>query len=252
MEVARGFNLFHPDVLKRLEGLFRDLGRYPIDGILFQDDLILYHHEDFSTGANQAFLKEFGYSPHPDLFYIDPYQSDSGKYYTKGYSDRFMSWANWKNRWLMNVAKRLMEAARESNPNLQFAINLYFEAVINNLNGLAWFSQTLSRALENNFDYYAIMAYHRQAMKDRNIGAKEAIDLMGEVAQKAVKSVGDPSKVLMKIQILDWKSYEVLPLKEAEEILAGILNQGEVSLAFFPYIEQFPFHSIKGKWMSSK
>ena len=252
MEVARGFNLFHPDVLKRLEGLFRDLGRYPIDGILFQDDLILYHQEDFSTEANQAFLKEFGYSPHPDLFYIDPYKSDSGKYYTKGYTDRFMSWANWKNRWLMNVAKRLMEAARESNPNLQFAINLYFEAVINNLNGLAWFSQTLSGALENNFDYYAIMAYHRQAMKDRKIEAKEAIDLMAEVAQKAVKSVGDPSKVLMKVQILDWKSYEVLPPKEAEEILAGVLNHGEVSLAFFPYIEQFPFHSIKGKWMPSK
>jgi uncharacterized lipoprotein YddW (UPF0748 family) len=252
MEVARGFNLFHPDVLKRLEGLFRDLGRYPIDGILFQDDLILYHNEDFSTEANKAFLKEFGYSPHPDLFYIDPYKLDSGKYYTKGYTDRFMSWAYWKNRWLMNVAKRLMEAARESNPNLQFAINLYFEAVINEFNGVAWFSETLSEALKNNFDYYAVMAYHRQAMKDRNIEAKEAIDLMAEVTQKAVKSVGDPSRVLMKVQILDWKSYEVLPQKEVEEILAGILNHGEVSLAFFPYIEQFPLHSLKGEWTSSK
>jgi hypothetical protein len=252
MEVARGFNLFHPDVLKRLEGLFRDLGRYPIDGILFQDDLILYHNEDFSTEANKAFLKEFGYSPHPDLFYIDPYKSDSGKYYTKGYTDRFMSWAYWKNRWLMNVAKRLMEAARESNPNLQFAINLYFEAVINEFNGVAWFSETLSEALKNNFDYYAVMAYHRQAMKDRNIEAKEVIDLMAEVAQKAVKSVGDPSRVLMKVQIFDWKSYEVLPEKEVEEILAGILNHGEVSLAFFPYIEQFPLHSLKGKWTSSQ
>jgi hypothetical protein len=148
----------------------------------------------------------------------------------------------------MNVAKRLMEAARESNPNLQFAINLYFEAVINEFNGVAWFSETLSEALKNNFDYYAVMAYHRQAMKDRNIEAKEAIDLMAEVAQKAVKSVGDPSRVLMKVQILDWKSYEVLPQKEVEEILAGILNHGEVSLAFFPYIEQFPLHSLKEKW----
>jgi hypothetical protein len=89
-------------------------------------------------------------------------------------------------------------------------------------------------------------------MKDRNIEAKEAIDLMAEVAQKAVKSVGDPSRVLMKVQILDWKSYEVLPQKEVEEILAGILNHGEVSLAFFPYIEQFPLHSLKGEWTSSK
>jgi hypothetical protein len=239
-------------VLKRLEGLFRDLGRYPIDGILFQDDLILKHNEDFSTEANKAFLKEFGYLPHPDLFYIDPYKSESGKYYVKAYTDRFWTWANWKNRWLMNVAKRLMEAARESNPNLQFAINLYFEAVLNDFNGMAWFSQTLSEALKNNFDYYAIMAYHRQAMKDKNIEVKEAIDLMAEVAKKAVKSVGEPSRVLLKLQVLDWKSYAILPQKEVEEILTGILNQGEMSLAFVPYIDQFPLHLLKGKWTSSK
>jgi tetratricopeptide (TPR) repeat protein len=252
MEVARGFNLFHPEVLKRLEGLFRDLGRYPIDGILFQDDLILKHNEDFSTEANKAFLKEFGYLPHPDLFYIDPYKSESGKYYVKAYTDRFRTWANWKNRWLMNVAKRLMEAARESNPNLQFAINLYFEAVLNDFNGMAWFSQTLSEALRKDFDYYAVMAYHRQAMKDKNIEVKEAIDLMAEVAKKAVKSVGEPSRVLLKLQVLDWKSYAILPQKEVEEILTGILNQGEMSLAFVPYIDQFPLHLLKGKWTSSK
>jgi len=255
--VARGFNLFHPEVLKRLEGLFRDLGRYPIEGILLQDDLILKHDEDFSAEANKAFLKEYGYLPHPDLFYIEPYKSESGKYYVKAYTDRFRSWANWKNRWLVNVAKRLMASARESNPNLQFAINLYFEAVINDFNGVAWFSQTLSGALENNFDYYAIMAYHRQAMKNRNIEVKEAIGLMAEAAQKAIEAVGDPSKVMMKVWILDWKSneavsYELAPRKEIEEILTAILNHGEVSLAFVPYIDQFPLHSLKGKWTSSK
>jgi len=254
MEEARGFNLFHPDVLKRLEGLFRDLGRCPIDGILFQDDLILKHDEDFSTEANKTFLKEFGYLPHPDLFYIDPYKSESGKYYAKAYTDRFWTWANWKNRWLMNVAKRLMEGARESNPNLQFAINLYFEAVLSDSNGMVWFSQTLPGALKNNFDYYAIMAYHCQAMKDRNIEVREAIGLMAEATQKAVEVVGDPSRVLMKVWTLDWKSngavnHEPASGKEIDEVLTAILNQGEVSLAFVPYIDQLPIHFLKGKWI---
>ncbi|MDO9350805.1 MAG: poly-beta-1,6-N-acetyl-D-glucosamine N-deacetylase PgaB, partial [Deltaproteobacteria bacterium] len=257
MEIGRGFNLFHPDVLKRLEGIFRDLGRYPIDGILFQDDLILRHNEDFSVEANKAFLKDFGYSPHPDIFYIDPYKSELGKYYVKGYTDQFWTWANWKNRYLMNVARRLVGAARESNPKLQFAINLYFEAVLNDTNGVAWFSQTLPGALEKGFDYYAIMAYHRQAMIGRNIGLKESIDLMAEAAQKAVKSVGDPFRVLMKIWIRDWKSneavgYELAPQKEIGEILGRVLEQGEVSLAFVPYTHQFPLHRLKGKWTGSK
>jgi len=252
MEVAKGYNLFYPDVLKRLEGLFRDLGRYPIDGILFQDDLILKHNEDFSIDANKAFMKEFGYSPHPDLFYIDPYLSESGKYYVKAYTDHFWSWANWKNHWLMNIAKRLMEASKESNPNLQFAINLYYETVLNRSNAVAWFSQTLSEALERDFDYYAIMAYHRQTMRELNMDEKKAMALMAEVAEKAVRSVKDPNRVLMKVQILDWKGYEVIPQKEVEEILDGMLNHGEVSLAFVPYVSQFPLHLLKEKWDNSK
>ena len=257
MEIGRGFNLFHSDVLKRLEDIFRDLGRYPIDGILFQDDLIFRHNEDFSVEANKAFLKDFGYSPHPDIFYIDPYKSEFGKYYVKGYTDQFWTWANWKNRYLMNVARRLVGAAKESNPKLQFAVNLYFEAVLNDTNGVAWFSQTLPEAIEKGFDYYAIMAYHRQAMKGRNIELKESIDLMAEAAQKAVKSVGDPSKVLIKIWILDWKSneavgFDLAPQKEIEEILGRVLEQGEVSLAFVPYTHQFPLHQLKEKWAATK
>lgn len=257
MEIGKGFNLFHPVVMKRLEGFIRDLARYPIDGILFHDDLILRHNEDFSAEANKSFMKEYGFFPHPDLFYIDPYKSESGQYYVKAYSERFWIWAQWKNRWLMSLVKRWMNAAREVNPKIQFAINLYLDAVLNHHNGLSWFSQTLSSALENGFDYYAIMAYHRQAMKSRKIGLKEAMELMTEVTQKAIKEVGDSSQVMMKIWILDWKSnelveYQLAPLKEIEELLIKILREGEVSLAFVPYLPQFPFHLLKEKWTKMK
>jgi len=257
MEAGRGLNLFHHEVLLRLEGLFRDLGRYPIDGVLFQDDLIFRHNEDFSIEANKAFLKDFGYSPTPDIFYVDPFKSDSGKYYVKGYTEQFWTWAKWKNRYLMDVAMRLVAAAKESNPKLQFAINLYFEAILNDSNGVAWFSQTLEEALNKGFDYFAIMAYHRQTMKGRGIELKESIDLISEAAQKAIQSVGDPSRVMMKIWILDWKSnevvgYELAPQKEIEEILGKVLEKGEVSLAFVPYIHQFPLRQLKGKWTGTK
>ncbi len=248
MEAGRGFTLFHPYALNRLEGLFRDLGRYPIEGILFQDDLILKHNEDFSPEANKAFLRESGFLPHPDRFYVDPYLSESGKYYVKAYTDLFWTWAKWKNRSLMNVAQRLMTSAKESNPGLKFGINLYYETVLNPENALGWFSQTLSGALEKKFDYYAVMAYHRQTMRELNLEEGKAIQRMGEVAHKAVQSIGDPSRVLMKVQILDWKSYEVIPRKEVERTLDGILAHGDVSLGFVPYIEQFQLHLLKGRW----
>lgn len=250
VEISRGYNLFHPDVIRRLEGIYRDLARYPIDGILLQDDLILRHNEDFSIEANKAFLKEYGFSPHPDTFYIEPYKLDSGKYYVKAYTERFWIWANWKNRWLMDIAKRLISTTKEINPGIQFGINLYYETVLNHSNAVAWFSQDLLRAIENDFDYYAIMAYHRQTMRELNIDKEKAIKLMADVSQKAVAKIGDPSKVLMKIQILDWKAYDLIPEKEVNYILSEILKNGKVSLAFVPYIQQFPLHLLKDKWSS--
>jgi hypothetical protein len=92
------------------------------------------------------------------------------------------------------------------------------------------------------------MAYHRQTVNELNMEAMKAIDLMAEVAQKAVKSIENPFQVMMKVQVLDWKSYEVIPAKEVETLLDRILSHGEVSLAFVPYIDQFPLHQLKRKW----
>ena len=148
----------------------------------------------------------------------------------------------------MNVAQRMMTAARESNPNLKFGINLYYETILNPSNALAWFSQSLSEALAKDFDYYAVMAYHRQTMRELKMEDTHVVRLMAEVAQKAVASVGDPSRVMMKLQVLDWSSYEVLAREEVEAILNPILGSGHVSLAFVPYLEQFPFHLLKKTW----
>jgi hypothetical protein len=85
-------------------------------------------------------------------------------------------------------------------------------------------------------------------MNELGMDEKKAFDLMAEVAQKAIKSLVDPFQVMMKIQVLDWKSYEVIPTREVETLLKKILGQGEVSLVFVPSIEQFPLQRLKGKW----
>jgi hypothetical protein len=106
----------------------------------------------------------------------------------------------------------------------------------------------LSETLKKDFDYYAIMTYHRQTMRELNLEEKKAIRLVGEVAEKALRSARDPSQVMMKIQVMDWKSYEVIPTKEVDEVLTGIFAHGNVSVVFVPYIDQFPIHLLKGKW----
>jgi hypothetical protein len=148
----------------------------------------------------------------------------------------------------MDVAQALMEAARESNPRLKFALNLYMETFSDSQNGVAHLSQSLSEVLKKGFDYYAVMAYHRQAMKELKIDSKQATDLTAEVARKAVLSVPEAPQVMIKIQVMDWKNYEVVSRKEVERIVERVLEQGDVSLVFVPDTPLFPLHLLKKRW----
>jgi hypothetical protein len=53
---------------------------------------------------------------------------------------------------------------------------------------------------------------------------------------------------MMKVQILDWKTYELLPAKEIDEILSRVLTEGNLSLVFVPYVNSFPLQQFKARW----
>ena len=55
---AGRLNIFHPVVRRRLTAVFRDLARADIDGVLFQDDLVLKAGEGFSPEAIEAYLED--------------------------------------------------------------------------------------------------------------------------------------------------------------------------------------------------
>jgi hypothetical protein len=83
---AFGVNLFDDDEVTRLVGLYRDLSAYAVDGILFQDDLILKHAEGMGEDAEKLYGKEIS----PRSFYVDPYLNNAAtKYYVHGYTDAF-------------------------------------------------------------------------------------------------------------------------------------------------------------------
>lgn len=240
MAPARGFNLFRQEVVTRLEGLYADLARYPIDGILFQDDLILRHNEGFSPEARHLFFQDHGYLPDPSLFYDQISREDDGRIVVSGYRDRFWVWARWKNRKLLNLAKQLMEAARRVKPDLRFAINLYYESVLDPEKGMAWYSQSLEEARSFPFDYFSIMAYHRQMQEELDLTMEETLDLMPRLTERAAQMAGDPARILMKIQVVDWKDSMLLPQEETEKVLRSVGEKPGIHIAIVPYQPDFP------------
>ena len=240
---CKGLDLFSDSVLRHLEGLFRDLASYDIDGILFQDDLVLRHNEGFGPNAERLYKWRSSRGPlDPESFYI----RTEGSTYV-GYTTRFWEWSAWKNKRLIFVTERLKRVARARNPKVKFAINLMYESVTNPPFALAWLSQDLKRAAASGFDYYSIMAYHRQMADELEKDPYEIRLLIKQMAREALKTVvgggGRPEQVLIKFQTVDWNSGEPLSNGELVGLIRSVKTSG-VSLALVPYRKGLPLKEL--------
>jgi biofilm PGA synthesis lipoprotein PgaB len=236
---CKGLDLLNEKSIRRLEAIYSDLASYDIDGVLFQDDLVLRHNEGYGQHAERAFMSEMGREMNPDLFYRTTPGASS-----VDYTARFWEWASWKNQKLLGVAERLMKTVRKKRPDAKFAINMMYEAVTNPGYGLAWLSQDLERAKRVGFDYYSIMSYHRQMGGELGKTQPEVARLIVALVKEAVRVIGDPHKVLIKLQTMDWDSRQRLPHSEILALARSVRSAEDVSLAVVPYHRDFPFNDL--------
>ena len=226
---------FRPEVRQRLATLFGDLARYDIDGVLLQDDLVLRQTEGFSSAALGACLRETGRILSPAQLFSETRKDVDGKVRISRLGEPFYDWARWKNRNLLQLAAEVRAAARQVRPGLPFALNLPYEVLTAPRHGLAWFSQDFSVALGADFDYLAIMVYHRQMAAELCVPVQEAIAQIGALAVSGVSGTRDPAELLLKLQTRDFVSSRDVSADELRHLVYSAERAGPVSLAFFPY-----------------
>jgi biofilm PGA synthesis lipoprotein PgaB len=238
---CKGLDLFSEEAVARLEKLYSDLAEHEIDGVLFQDDLVLRHNEGFGKAASAAFARDTGAKLDPESFYVR-----GGAAGQVHYTRLFWKWSSWKNRRLVGVAERLMHTVKRKRPEAMFAINLMYESVTNPPYALAWLSQDIGEALKADFDYYSIMAYHRQMGQELQKDGPEIRDMIAGMVADAVSTIGEPERVLMKVQTIDWKTGEPLEDDEVVRLIRQIKGVRDVSVAVVPYRGGFPFNALSG------
>jgi len=238
------WSIFDETVERALKGLYRDVALTGVDGILFQDDLIMYRHEDFSTKAMEQFEKATGKSLDPEELFQDPFKDEQGRWCVSRYSETFWLWACWKNQKLLELSRKLIRSAKAVAPDIEIAMNFMYESVTDPKNALAWMSQSLAEATKLPIDYYAIMAYHRQIKNELKLSEEAAYDKISNMTAWLLRLVEDPNKILMKVQMTDWKTKRQIPPYEANTVFKRINDQGRVSLAFIPFSPSTPLHVI--------
>ena len=90
---------------------------------------------------------------------------------------------------------------------------------------------------ESGFDYYSIMAYHKQMSDELGKDTSQEINrLIEDLASEAVEIAGGAAyKVLMGYQTADWTHGESIDYGEVTELARRIEAKG-VSMAVMPYI----------------
>ncbi|MEK6589325.1 MAG: poly-beta-1,6-N-acetyl-D-glucosamine N-deacetylase PgaB [Nitrospinota bacterium] len=245
-DIVKGesLNIFNLQVVEILKDVYRDLARYNIDGIIFQDDLVLRHTEGFSQEARLLFRQDTDFEAEPSLMYKDIFES-YGKYYVSSYTPSFWKWSEWKSQRLLLLASELMSAAREVNPDLKFAINLYYETLTSPRNALAWLSQDFNGVAKYKFDYFSVMAYHRQMEKELGLSGDEIYRMLSEMVGTITNKVNDPQKILIKVQLVDWDTKRDISDTEIEKVIHSVKKNGNVSLSLVPVTEDTSLEVIK-------
>lgn len=240
---GKGLDLFNDRVVDHLAQLYDDLARYPIDGLLFQDDLVSRHTDGFSPAAARAYRKRFGHAMEPADFYENIYFKEAtGRHYVGRYTDSFWQWVRWKNERLLDVAERLAGAVRAKRPQVKVAVNFMYEAASDPRNGLAWLSQSISAAHARDFDYYAIMAYHRQISDELGLSIDQTATLLQRMS-RSLYAGAHPQRALFKLQIRDWNDKSPVSEQELDQ-MARAVREGARGTGVTPNLAIIPYGGV--------
>ena len=232
-ETGYGANIFKKEVRDILLGLFEDLAKYEIDGILFQDDFIIKYTEGSDKYAAYLFKEETGIEVKSENFFSSV-KNYNGKQVFSEYTEKFYTWAEWKSSQLALFFKELKERAKTHNPKIKFAANIYYETPIDEKAGISWYSQNLTALKSAGADYFAVMGYFEQISQEKQYDRVTAAEYIGNIAEMAVKKAGNEKAVIMKLQSKSFKGAGMLSYDDYKLVCRRTKLAGDISYAVVP------------------
>ncbi len=223
---GEGLDLFNPEVLKYLKGIYSDLAGYQIDGILLQDDLVLRKTCGWGPFARRKFREVSKEPLNPETVYGD----------SSGNNRIFRKWTQIKSERISGVINTVARSVKNTRSNTDIYMNIYYDSVLNPQNGKDWFGRDLKDILKNKMiDYFVIMAYHNQISRELKISEAKAIKKILTMRDNLLDSPVAKEKLIFKFQARDWENGKKIS-KSTLTSIAGKLNRDyNFSTAVAPY-----------------
>jgi hypothetical protein len=192
-------DLFNPDAVQLIVGLFRQLAENPIQGILIQDDLVLRRGEGFSNWGKAYFTMATG-------FPADERQM------AKTGSALGRAWERVKCERLTQVLEKIITACKAVNPQIKIGMNIHYELPLAPGQARSWYAHDFAALAASGLDHFYLMAYHRQIKSELALDEAANRRYFAKMTAAALESFG--SRLVVKLQVRDWQTSESIPLNE--------------------------------------
>lgn len=202
---SESLDLLQPAVQDYIQKVYKDLALYPLDGIVFGDDLFYKTTEGLSAEAQKKFVSDFGV-PLPENALDEALRVDlAGGREQIGLPpaehEAFWRWVGWKSRQVYPFLSDLQNMLRQKHPALQFGILFSEEAVLNPLVALIKTSQDLLEAKRHQFDFYIINLELSPEPISQNRSPRQGTKRMSRLATESLRLLGRPEGILVRIRV---------------------------------------------------
>lgn len=212
--VVPKLDLFHPGAVDLIVSLFAALARQPVSGILIQDDLTLLRREGFSAWGRAAFIRASGLAADPRLMLA------------QGTAQQ-RAWEALKAARVGATLDRIAGACRAARPGIAIGLNVHYEAPLSPERARSWYAFDARGAA--GIDFFYLMAYHRQMRAEMRLGEGDNRLYFRRMLEAAQRLWGD--RLVVKLQVRDWKSSEPIPLDELRAYY-GLIPDGVGRVCF--------------------
>jgi uncharacterized lipoprotein YddW (UPF0748 family) len=209
---------FSPGIDEFVKDYYRGLASLDIDGIQFQDDLFLAEGEDISDAAQEAFAERY------EHWFRPTESSDWERMNTM------------KRERIAEIVEIAIQSAREVNPDLLFIFDVLPEPSTTRMK--SWWGIDIESLKEVGVDYFGIMSYHRQIMKEQDLSLGESMDYLNRAFDSISSQVGKERTIYrMWTTTFDY-SHTPLPEEEIGYVLERMLSHNAYHLGYVPHNSQ--------------
>lgn len=211
-QVVPKLDIFNPDATQKMITAYKELASHRIKGILIQDDLTLRFNEGFSNWGKAQFSR-FTHVPARENLMIEK----NSPYYA--------SWKRVKIDQVNHIVSLIVSNCKQVNSGITIGMNVYYETPIFTERAEDWYSHNLQQLADSGLDYIYLMAYHRQMKKEMNLDEFHNRELFKKMIICAYATCKE--KLVVKLQIRDWDSGQLIPEEELRTYLDLIPPQVE-------------------------